>query len=104
MESAQCIGGALTLGFSRVYCGIVRCCCSCSIMSNSIRVGVLLEFVSAFRNRVGRACRIVGSGGCGIDARSGYEILRCCLIESSLSNCLTCVTCRCISVSCCRVF
>ena len=104
IESAQCVGGALILGCSRVYCGIVRCCCSYSIISNSIRVGVLLEFVSAFRNRVGGACRIVGSGGCRRDARSGYEILGCCLIESSLSDCLTCVTCRCISVSCCRVF
>ena len=73
-------------------------------MLNSIRIGVLLEFVLAFRNRVGGACRIVGSGGCSMDARSGYEILGCCLIESSLSDCRTCVTCRCISVSCCRVF
>ena len=70
----------------------------------NIRIGVLLEFVSAFRNRVDGACCIVGSGGCGIDARSGYEILGCCLIESLLSDCRTCVTCRCISVSCCRVF
>ena len=73
-------------------------------MSKSIRIGVLLEFVLAFRNRVGGACRIVGSGGCGIDTRSGYEILGYCRVESSLSDCLTCVTCRCISVSCCRVF
>ena len=73
-------------------------------MSNSICVGVLLEFVSAFRNRIGGACRIVGSGGCGMDARSGYEILRCCLIKSLLSDYLTYVTCRCISVSCCRMF
>ena len=82
----------------------MRCCCSCSIISNLIRVGVLLEFVSALRNRVGGACRIVESGGYGRDARSEYEILGCCLIESSLSDYLTCVTCRCISVCCCRVF
>ena len=69
-----------------------------------MRVGVLLEFVSAFRNRVGGACRMVGSGGFGRDVSSGYEIRRWCCTESSLSDCLTCVTCRCISVSCCRVF
>ena len=104
IESAQGVGDALILGCLRGYCGIVRCCCSCSMISKSICVGVLLEFVSVFRNRVGGACCIVGSGGCGMDARSGYEILGCCYVESSLSDCRTCVTCRCTSVSCCRVF
>ena len=93
IESAQCVGAGLMLGCSRVYCSMVRCCCSCSIMSKSIRVGILLEFVSAFRNRVGGTCRIVGSGGCGMDTRSGYEILGCCCVESLLSDCRTCVTC-----------
>ena len=104
IESAQCVGDVLILGCSRGYCGIVRCCCSCSMMSKSIRISVLLEFVAAFRNRVGGACRILGSGGYGIDARSGYEILGGCCIESLQSDCRTCVTCRCTSVSCCRVF
>ena len=87
IESAQCVGSALVLGCSRGYCGIVRCCCSCSIISKSICVSVLLEFVSAFRNRVGGTCRDVGSGGCGRDARSGYGILVCCRVDSSLSDC-----------------
>ena len=104
IESAQCVGGTLMLGCSRIYCGVVRCCCSCSIISSSIRVCVLFEFVSVFRNRVGVACRMVGSGGCGRDASSGYEIRGCCRSDSSLSDCRTCETCRCISVSCCRVF
>ena len=103
IESAQCVGGALILGCSRVYCGMIRCCCSFSMISNSIRVGVLFEFVSGLRNRVGGACRMVGSGGCRSDVNSGYEIRGCCRSDSSLSDCRTCDTCRCISVSCCRV-
>ena len=104
IESAQYIGGALVLDCSREYCSIVRCCCSCSIISKSICIGVLLEFISAFRNRVGGTCRDVGSSGCGRDARSGYEILGCCHTDSLLSDCRTCMTCRCTSVSCCRIF
>ena len=104
MESAQCVGGALMLGCSRVYYGVVRCCCRVLSYQTQYAFGVLLEFVSAFRNRVGGACRIVGSGGCGRGVSSRYEIRGCCRIESSLSDCLTCVTWRCISVSCCRVF
>ena len=104
IESAQCVGGALALSYSQEYCSIVRCCCSCSMISKSIYVGILLKFILVFRNRVGGTCRIVGSGGCGMDARSGYEILGCCCADSSLSDYWTCVTCCCTSVSCCRTF
>ena len=46
IESAQCAGGALVLDCYHVYGGIVRCCCSCSMISKSRCVGVLLETVS----------------------------------------------------------
>ena len=38
------------------------------MISKSIYISVLLEFVFAFRNRVGGACRIMVSGSCGMDA------------------------------------
>ena len=104
VESAQCVGDALVLDCSRGYYSIVRCCYSCFIISKSIRISILLEFISAFWNRVGGMCRDVGSGGYSRDTRSGYEILGCCRADSSLSDCRTCVTCRCTSVSCCCVF
>ena len=48
IESAQCVEDALMLGCLQGYCGIVRCCCSCSMISKSICIGILLEFISVF--------------------------------------------------------